>query len=254
MLLTYTQLGNQQEKSPIVILHGLFGSKENLNIIAKPLAQDNTVINVDLRNHGNSFHSVQMNYSLMANDVFNLLDELGINTCRVIGHSMGGKVAMQMALNNEKRIEKLIVLDIAPTTYGSRHQQIFNGLKCVNLEQLTNRSEADDQLKPFIPEQGVRQFLLKSLVKVENEFQWKFNLHKIIESYEHILAKPEGSAYLGPTLFIKGANSDYITEQYRPDIASMFPAARAKIIAGAGHWLHAEKPSHVNQAISAFLS
>ena len=254
MQLNYTQLGEKTDALPIVIIHGLFGSKENLNVIAKPLSEQNCVINIDLRNHGHSFHNSEMTYTAMAGDVLKLLDELTISRAIVIGHSMGGKVAMQMALTNSNRVEKLVVLDIAPTKYSPRHQQVFNGLNNVDLQAITNRSDADKQLAEFIPEAGVRQFLLKSLAKTDSRFAWRFNLPQLIASYDSILDKPQGDAFKKPTLFIKGANSDYILEAHRGEIAALFPNAKAKIIAGAGHWLHAEKPSQVNLAIAQFLS
>lgn len=254
MQLNYSQLGDNTDNLPIIVIHGLFGSKENLNIIAKPLSENHQVINVDLRNHGQSFHDATMNYQVMADDVFNLLNTLNITQCILVGHSMGGKVAMQMALSQGERIAKLVVLDIAPTHYTPRHQNVFNGLKNVNLATINNRSEADAQLAEFIEEPGVRHFLLKSLAKTEFGFSWRFNVEQIITSYDAILAKPAGFAYTKPTLFVKGANSDYILESHRPEIAALFPNAKAKIIAGAGHWLHAEKPNQVNLAISQFVA
>lgn len=254
MLLNYSQIGEESENLPVIVIHGLFGSKENLNIIAKPLSEKHRVINVDLRNHGQSFHDAHMNYGVMADDVFRLLNTLGIERAILIGHSMGGKVAMQMALSHGERIEKLVVLDIAPTMYTPRHQNVFNGLNNVKLDSINNRAEADKQLAQHIVEPGVRQFLLKSLAKTDAGFSWRFNVEHIIAAYDEILSKPEGQTFKKPTLFIKGANSDYIQESHRQEIAAHFPNAKAKIIAGAGHWLHAEKPTQVNLAIAQFTA
>lgn len=254
MLLNFTELSNIPNSLPVVVIHGLFGSKENLNVIAKPLSEHHRVINVDLRNHGQSFHANDMDYPNMAKDVFVLLDHLAIEECIIVGHSMGGKVAMQMALDCPSRVKKLVILDIAPTHYLPRHKTIFDGLKSVNLNTIQTRKDADVQLSNYISEVGVRQFLLKSLAKENDTFVWRYNLDQIIANYDAILSKPIGDMYAGPTLFIKGANSDYITEQHRNEIAALFPNAKAKIIAGAGHWLHAEKPSQVNLAISQFLA
>lgn len=253
MLLNYSQLSFHENSLPIVVIHGLFGSKENLNVIAKPLSEKHTVINVDVRNHGLSFHCEEMTYALMADDIVQLLNHLNYRNCILIGHSMGGKIAMQVALNHPELVKKLVVLDIAPTHYLGRHQAIFDGLLSIDTKTLSNRNDADSQLNDKIQEPGVRQFLLKSLAKSENGFLWRFNLKAIIANYENILKKPTGNIFTKETLFIKGANSDYITTEHRQEIAALFPNSKAKIIVGAGHWLHAEKPSQVNLAISQFL-
>ncbi|WP_421418293.1 alpha/beta fold hydrolase [Pseudoalteromonas lipolytica] len=253
MLLNYQQSG---QGSHVVLIHGLFGSLENLNVIAKALSENYTVTNIDLRNHGKSFHSDSMNYSVMAADVLELLNHLNINKAHIVGHSMGGKVAMQLALNYPERVEKLVVMDISPVANKPRHSAIFKGLNDVANSAVTDRKAADEILAKQIPELGVRQFLLKSFAKNEQgQYQWRFNLAVLDQQYENILAQlDENDSCLCDTLFIKGNDSDYILAEHRPVIMALFPNSKAKIIHGAGHWLHAQKPLAVNKAISDFLA
>ena len=251
MLLNFKQTG---AGPVVVIMHGLFGSLENLNVIAKALSEHYTIINVDLRNHGASFHENEMSYLTMARDVLILLDELNIDKAHIIGHSMGGKVAMQIAMLDESRINKLVVLDIAPVDYHPRHNVIIDALQSVQEQSVSSRGEADLIMKEFIDAMGVRQFLLKSLFKFENGYAWKFNLNTIVENYSKIIANiNETHSCQCDTLFIKGNNSDYILPEHREAIVSLFPNSKAKVIHGAGHWLHAEKPQAVNRSIIDFL-
>lgn len=251
MLLNYKQTG---AGPVVVIMHGLFGSLENLNIISRTLSEHFTVINVDLRNHGSSFHAEEMNYAAMAQDIVALLDHLKIEKAHIIGHSMGGKVAMQVAMLNEALVDKLIVLDIAPVTYHARHDKIIQALNAVQNESINSRNEADVIMKSYIDEVGVRQFLLKSLAKSENGYRWKFNLSTISAHYSEIISNiNETHSCQCATLFIKGNNSDYILPEHREVIVSLFPNSKAKVIHGAGHWLHAEKPEAVNRSIIDFL-
>lgn len=251
-LLNFSQLG---QGDPVILIHGLFGSLDNLNMVAKPLAKSFTVINIDTRNHGDSFHANSMTFAEMAQDVIDVMDHLNIQSAAILGHSMGGKIAMQCALDFPDRVSKLIVADIAPIAYEPRHNQILKGLNELPLSNLVKRSDADKALAPFVKELGVRQFLLKNL-KFDNEgAQFKCNLAGITSCYSQIISwQPENKSYQGNTLFVKGMNSDYITESARTAIASQFPQAKAKAIQGAGHWLHAEKTVSFNKIVSDFLT
>jgi esterase len=240
---------------PLVLIHGLFGSYENLGVIARALQQDFQLINVDLRNHGRSPRADSMDYPQMAADVFETLDSLQITQCAVLGHSMGGKVAMQMALSEPERVNKLLLADISPVVNEPRHQRILQGLAAIDLTSLKDRKQADLLLQPFVDELGVRQFLLKNLYKdPTDQFQWRFNLTALIDNYQQLLAAPTVTEpYTGDTLFIKGGNSDYIQAAHQPLILKLFPNASAKIIQGTGHWLHAEKPAAFSKIVSDFL-
>jgi esterase len=253
-MLLHTQLTGQSGKPAVVLIHGLFGSYENLGVIARSLSEQYLVVNVDVRNHGRSGHSADMNYRQMAGDLAQTLDELELTQVALLGHSMGGKLAMAFALLYPERVTKLILADIAPVAYPPRHNSIFAGLEAVDLALLTSRADADKQLAEYINEAGVRQFLLKSLVKDNDSFYWRFNLAALKANYAALIGEPlmQGQ-YSGPVLFIKGGDSDYILPEHRPAILQLFPQAQAKIIQGTGHWLHAEKPAAFTKLVQDFL-
>ncbi len=240
--------------APLLILHGLFGSLDNWASQAKALAAQFQVISIDLRNHGRSPHDSEMSYAVMAQDLVELMDSLNIERARVLGHSMGGKAAMQLALTHPERVEQLIVVDIAPVQYPDHHSDVFRGLQAVDLDTLGSRSDAEKQLMPLIDDAMVRAFLLRNLYRSDaGHFDWRFNLDALYQGYANISAAPEGTAYDGPTLFIKGGNSDYIKPQHRQVILSLFPQADYKIVDGAGHWPQAEKPALMTRLILNFL-
>ena len=253
MQLNYKQIG---QGSDVVLIHGLFGSLENLNVIAKPLSEHFRVTNVDLRNHGLSPHSDEMDYLAMATDIVELMATLKIQKAHLIGHSMGGKVAMQVALTHSELVDKLVVLDIAPVSYPARHTQILEALNSVKNADISDRKQADLIMQPYIEELGVRQFLLKSLYKNdEGKFVWRFNLSVLDNKYSTITDNINANnSCLCETLFIKGNDSDYILAEHRDAINALFKNVSAKIIHGAGHWLHAQKPQAVNKAINDFLT
>jgi pimeloyl-ACP methyl ester carboxylesterase len=239
---------------PLVILHGLFGSLDNWFSIAKELVENYTLYLVDQRNHGDSPHSPDWNYELMVEDLRELLDEEGLEKVFLMGHSMGGKTAMNFATAYPERVEKLIVGDIAPRHYPIHHQVILEGLNALNLQTLQSRKEADEQLAAYIPEPGIRQFLLKSLGRDANGFAWKINLPVITQHIEEVgKALDEGTVFEGPTLFLGGANSSYIQENDLPDMKRHFPNCTWISIPNAGHWLHAEQPQAVVTEMRRFL-
>lgn len=253
--LHYKQYGSGQN---IILIHGLFGSLENLNALAKTLSQHFCVTSVDVRNHGDSFHENTMNYVDLANDVINTLNYLRINDCIVLGHSMGGKIAIQVALMQAERISKLIVADIAPVQYPPHHLTIINGLKSLDFAKILTRKDADKQLSHFVEDVGIRQFLLRNLTKnAQGQFTLKCNITNISACYQQIMQENTLSngqlPYQGPTLFIKGGNSDYIQAKHKDAIAALLPNSKAKIIQGAGHWLHAEKPIAFNKLVTDFI-
>jgi len=249
--LHYKQAGEHGEH--VMLLHGLFGSGDNLGALAKSLATEFRVTQVDLRNHGRSPHIDDMSLSALADDVQFLQRRLNIERSHFVGHSLGGKVAMQLALNAADFVDRLVVADIAPVAYTPHHSQIFAGLQSVVLDSLQTRQQADEQLAKFIDDVGVRQFLLKSLFRDEAGFRWRFNLPALVAHYPQMLAAPTGAPFAGPTLFIKGGDSDYILAQYEVPMRTLFPNLESKIIEGAGHWLHGEKPDVFNALVGRFL-
>jgi esterase len=255
-LLNYQQLG---QGKPLLLIHGLFGSLENLNMVAKPLSEHYQVTSIDVRNHGDSFHQEDMAYSTLVQDVITLLDHLGIKRCAILGHSMGGKIAMQIALEYSERVEKLIIADIAPVNYPPHHLTIIKGLQAINFKLVTKRSDADKQLSAYVDNLGVRQFLLRNLSSdAQGLFHFKCSLLNISKGYQQLMLAnkvPEGKgAYQGPTLFIKGGNSDYILAEHKAAITAFFPDSKAKVIQGTGHWLHAEKTLTFNKIVQDFLT
>ncbi|MEL6117244.1 alpha/beta fold hydrolase [Photobacterium sp. SP02] len=244
----------QGQGQTVVLIHGLFGSADNLGLLARVLKEQYQVISLDLRNHGRSPHSEHFTYSDMAQDVVDVINQLEIQAFSVIGHSMGGKVAMAMTELAGERIENLIVLDMAPVAYQvHRHQNVFAGLKAVSNQTVTSRKEAEQYLSQHVMEPGVRQFLLKSLYKEQESFLWRFNVDALINNYSTIMGWSAVSPFPGRTLFIKGQDSEYILAEHREHIASQFPHAKAHMVANTGHWLHAEKPDTVNRIILSFL-
>jgi len=238
----------------IFIIHGLFGSLSNLSTLAKELQTDYHVILVDVRNHGRGPQSESMTYPEMVADIFELADHLEIEKFSVVGHSMGGKIAMGCALTSPERIKSLVVADISPVSYEDKHSEVFNGLLLLDFKKIDNRLQANEQLSRYIDSPEVRQFLLKSLQKKNDEFAFLFNLQALANNYIHIRGWPfADKTYSGPTLFIKGGNSDYILPEHQATIMSFFPQALAKIITNTGHWLHAEKAPTFNRLVKQFF-
>jgi len=254
-LLNYQQLGAGEH---IILIHGLFGSLENLNMVAKTLAKTHCVTSVDVRNHGNSFHQEGMNYQDLAQDVINLMDSLSIDKCYLLGHSMGGKIAIKTALLYPNRIKKLIVADIAPVKYSAHHLKIFEGLQSIDLPSVKKRKDADEQLSKFVNKVSIRQFVLRNLAMNEQGgFYFRCNLNYIEQGYQQIMqgiTVKNGNTYNNAALFIKGANSDYILPEHKNVIATLLPNATAKVIQNAGHWLHAEKTVAFNKIVIDFLT
>lgn len=249
----------QGQGRPLVILHGLFGTLDNWQSLARRWATEAglRVISVDLRNHGRSFHSDEHTYALMAQDVLDLFDhlQLGPDTT-LMGHSMGGKVAMRLALDHPERLARLIVVDIAPRFSDMEHQDdIIAGLQSVDFTTCANRAEADAALAQHVPNLGTRQFLLKNLYRTEhNTFAWRINLKVLAAQLAAIGEETSGSTpFLKPALFIRGGKSNYITPADKlHGIPTLFPHSQVATVVDAGHWVHAEKPDEIFEMVKAF--
>ncbi|MGI9288958.1 MAG: alpha/beta fold hydrolase [Pseudomonadales bacterium] len=252
MKLHFKQTGRGE---PIILLHGLFGSASNLGGVARALATNFSVYSVDLRNHGKSPHTEQMDYSSMADDVLQLIDDQTLSPAHLLGHSMGGKTAMQLALNYPQHVGKLIVADIAPVTYQHAHTNVLQGLTAVAETRVSSRQQADDILAQHVSEAGVRGFLLKSLTrKPQGDYTWQLNLDAIEVNYDELAKGNSGEPFTGDTLFIKGDQSDYILPEHKDAVLALFPNAQVRVIANAGHWLHAEQPETFNNIVERFLN
>lgn len=250
--LYYRELGSG---SPLIILHGLFGSSDNWLTLGKKMAEKYKVYLVDQRNHGQSFHSDEFNYQVMSTDLNKFMQQKEIASAHILGHSMGGKTAMQFAVEYPGKINKLIVADIGPRFYPVHHDTILKGLFSINLDKLASRKEADETLSAFVPEVGVRQFLLKNLAREGSSFTWKMNLQVIAKEIEQVgKSLNQNAVFEKPTLFLSGGNSDYIKDADLNLIHSIFKNSMLKTIEGAGHWLHAEKPEEFFELTMNFLA
>lgn len=236
---------------PVVFIHGLFGSLTNLGMLARHFMEGRTVVQLDIRNHGLSGHDQDLSYTLMAKDVLETLDALGIQDFVAIGHSMGGKIAMVLADLTQDRMQQLIVLDMAPVQYSeNHHDQIFKALFAVEEANVASRAQATEVMSLYIKENSVIQFLLKSF----NKGQWLFNLKALYTHYSDILSWQTLAPHALNTLFLKGGRSFYISQpEHFQAIAVQFPNHHVKTIEDAGHWLHAEKRTEVLTAIDEFL-
>ncbi len=254
--LSHTVIG---DGPPLVILHGLFGSKRNWTSVAKALSGRHAVYCLDLRNHGDSPWDASMSYDAMAADVSLFIRKLDAGPVTLIGHSMGGKTAMTAALSNGGLIEKLVVVDIAPSARaGGVFADYVKAMSDMDVAGMKTRRDADSALSVHIPEAPIRAFLLQNLEPNEaGGFRWKPNLNGIGDGLSNILDFPEmenESAYEKPALFLSGGNSDYIGPQHAGEMGRLFPAHTLEVIPDAGHWLHAEKPAEFITAVYRFLN
>ncbi|WP_422007691.1 alpha/beta fold hydrolase [Roseivirga pacifica] len=243
------------EGEPLIILHGLFGSLDNWITLAKKFADNYKVYIVDQRNHGLSFHDDTWDYDVMAEDLCEFMSTERLDKAHLIGHSMGGKTVMNFAVKYPEKVDKLIVADIGPKYYPVHHTTIIKALYSIDVNALSSRNEADEQMQKLISEFGVRQFLLKNLQRDGDSFRWKMNLDVIAKNIEEVgKALNQNATYPQPTLFIRGGKSDYIQDGDFNTIHSIFPKSKIETIAGAGHWLHAEKPAEFFQLVTEFLA
>lgn len=252
-ILNYQFQPHPDPNAPVMMfIHGLFGDMNNLGIIARPFAEHYSILRIDLRNHGHSFHQPEMDYTLMAQDVLNLLDHLQLKKVISVGHSMGGKTSMTLAFIAPERVEKLIVIDIAPVAYyNGRHDTEFKALFAVKSSRPTTRQEARAIMQNFGLETSTEQFILKSFAADAPE-SFRFNVSALYENYDNIMGWQEVFVQT-PTLFVKGGSSNYIQAKDTETILRQFPNAKSFVVANAHHWVHAEKPDAVIRAIQRFL-
>ncbi|NKI25615.1 alpha/beta fold hydrolase [Arenibacter sp. 6A1] len=230
---------------PILVLHGFLGMSDNWKSIGSKYAEEGFETHlIDQRNHGKSFHSPDFNYDILADDIANYMAHHQLSQAIVLGHSMGGKTAMQLACSQPTLVSKLIIADIAPKFYPPHHHQIIDGLNAIDIKKVSSRSEADKQLSHYINNIGIRQFLLKNLYWEEKGvLGFRFNLEVLSEKMEEIGENISTTAiYQGPSLFLRGEKSEYVSPTDLSDIKRHFPLASIETIEKAGHWLHAENP------------
>lgn len=241
---------------PLLILHGFLGMSDNWKTLGTQYATEGFQVHMlDLRNHGRSFHSDEFNYQAMSADVLNYCIGNNLENLAIIGHSMGGKVAMLFATTYPERVDKLIIADIGPKYYSPHHQDILAGLNAVNFSTKPDRTQVDEVLKMHISDFGTRQFLMKSLYWKEPwQLAFRFNLEVFNKKIEEIgVELPSNALFQKPTLFIRGGNSNYIKDEDFQGIKNHFPQAQIETIPNVGHWLHAENPKEFYEKTSAFL-
>ncbi len=241
------------EGQPVVILHGLFGNSDNWQTHAKKLAEYFRVILVDQRNHGHSDWSEEFSYDLMSYDLFELFELLDLKKVILIGHSMGGKTAIQFSQEHPSFIEKLIVIDIGVKKYPMHHAEILKGLHSIDLNVVNTRGEAESILSKFIESNGVRQFLLKNLYwKEKGVLAWRMNIAVLEREMVNILAALSSKEVFIPTLFIRGALSNYILDQDIDDLEDQFSDFNLVTIENSGHWVHSESPTEFLNSVLEF--
>ena len=242
---------------PLLLIHGLFGSAANWHGIARRLANGRLVLVPDLRNHGQSPWDARMDYRAMAADLVALLDAEGIDRAHLVGHSMGGKAAMWLALSAPERVGSLVVADIAPIAYATRHGVLVKALAALPLAQLKDRRTADGLLAEHIRAAPVRDYLLQNLVHDRaGAWRWRVNLEALAQCVDQLLGFPATAdlQFPGPVLFLYGSRSDYVTGEGLPRIRALFPLARLRTIATAGHWVYADQPDEFVAAVTGFMS
>lgn len=252
ILLHHRSLG---QGPPLLILHGVFGSSDNWLTVSKLFADRFQVFLIDQRNHGRSPHTDKFSYDLLVEDLKDFATQQNLAKFYLIGHSMGGKVAMKFAARYPQMLEKLVVVDIAPRYYKPHHEEVLAAFHSVDLQNATSRNEADEAMARHIPELDTRQFLLKNLYRDENgKFAWRINLPVLTREIGHIGEELDPKAKIEvPTLFIKGANSRYISEKDEAQIKIQFTEGQLVTIENAGHWVQAEQPTAFAEAVMAFL-
>lgn len=259
MKLHYRVIGNEEgqenlNKKPLFILHGLFGSSDNWQTLAKKFAERYVVYLVDQRNHGHSPHSDDFDYELMAEDFYTLVKDLGLSKINVIGHSMGGKTVINFAKNHPELLDKMIVVDISHKQYPMHHEQILAGLNAIDLSVVKTRGNADKVLSEYVSELGVRQFLLKNLYWIEKgQLAWRINIPVLSREIYRIIDAIEFDQISVNTLFIRGGRSNYILESDYSEINTQFPQSEIYSIEESGHWIHAEAPVEFYNKVVDYL-
>ncbi len=254
--LDFDRYGERSDKPAIVIAHGLFGSSSNWRGIARKLAETSEVFAVDMRNHGASPWGDDHSYEALAADLALFIQTHVEGPAIVVGHSMGGKATMHLALHQPSLVAGIVVVDIAPVAYGHTHDGFIAAMKAIDTSSLASRSEADGLLADTIPELPVRQFLLQNLVTADEGYNWRINLNVLDKSMDDLtgfVVNPH-SQYVGPTLFLYGAQSDYVTALTHDPIGRHFPRHELSEVSDAGHWVHAQQPAAVIAAIQRFAA
>lgn len=248
--------GAENGGTPLLVLHGLFGMADNWGSFGRSFGEKRQVHLLDLRNHGRSFHSDDMSIEVMAEDLLNYILSIGAQKVVLLGHSLGGKIAMQFAFDHPAQVERLIIADIAPKAYPPHHGDIFNALCAVDFNKVNNRKDVQDKLEQYLQDPGVIQFLLKNVyIKEDRTLGWRFNLDILQKKYaDFITVGIKSGLFPGPTLFLAGEKSRYILPEDKDDIKRQFPNVRFETVPNAGHWVQAENPQAFDSFVADFLA
>ncbi len=240
---------------PLLIVHGFLGMGDNWKTLAKKFAEDYEVHLIDQRNHGRSFHADEFTYEVLVDDLLNYINHYNLGLINILGHSMGGKTAMLFAVSHPEKVNKLMVADIGPKFYPRHHDMILEGLSSIDFTKQKSRKAVEEELKKYISDSGIRQFLLKNVYwETKEKLNFRFNLQGLLENIDEIgAALPSLTTYEGEVLFLKGENSGYITNEDRALIEAHFPNATIVTVKNAGHWLHAENPKDFYDYVVSFL-
>ena len=242
--------------TPFIFLHGLFGSSVNWNSVSKYFGKDHKLFLIDQRNHGRSPHDPEFNYELMSEDLREFFMDHGLDRAVVLGHSMGGKTAMSFAAKYPEMVDKLIIVDISPSLYIFKDENVLRGMMELTTEELSSRSTAEQAIARYIADLGVRQFILQNLFwNDEKRLEWRLNIDAISQNIMNVGSEVEmTNPFEGPTLFVKGGNSDYIQAEDYAIIKEKFPNSTIETVEGAGHWIHADEPQEFVNVVSKFLN
>lgn len=246
----------QPTNSTIVIVHGLFGSLDNWQSLAKKWSESYYVLSVDVRNHGKSFHSDNMEFEALAKDLFILIQKEGIGKIHLLGHSMGGKIAMEFAIHYPEYLASLIVVDVAPYAYTPHHSDVFEMIKTTDLSKFTSRQEIETEIKKYLHQEDVVQFMMKNIRRNGENllFEWKFNAKVLDRDYLSLIQYIPHKGFNGPTLFIGGERSKYISKETSIHIFELYPEAKFEFVSNAGHWVHADNPTEFYNLVTQFIT
>jgi len=243
-------------KPVLMIVHGLFGSLDNWQSLAKKWSESFRVISVDVRNHGRSFHSDDMKFESLVNDLYCIIGHENVKKLHLLGHSMGGKIAMEFAAIYPDIIDRLIIADVAPYPYPPHHTEVFDMLQAIDLSSLSSRVEIEKEVRNRIDSESVIQFMMKNIRRNEISltFEWKFNLSVLSRDYLYLIQRLPSQGFNGHTLFIGGEESKYITKETSLYLFDLYPKAVLEYVANAGHWVHADNPSEFYDKVTSFIN
>jgi esterase len=253
--LLHYKIAANSTKPALMIVHGLFGSLDNWQSLAKKWSEKYCVISVDVRNHGRSFHSDDMKFETLVNDLHRILIHENITKLHLLGHSMGGKIAMEFAASYPDLIESLIIVDVAPYPYSPHHTEVFDMLQAINLKSFSTRVDIEQEVRNRLENEGVIQFMMKNVRRNESrlDFEWKFNLKVLARDYLYLIQRIPSVGFKGRTLFIGGEESKYITKETSLHLFDLYPHAVLEYVSNAGHWVHADNPSEFYEKVTSFI-